>query len=91
VTITPADVLTMAIVVAIQAFHYEAACPYPTDLFVDVLAKVGYVKNATSIVQVRIRQVFPEAFEYRQRDLSFVHVHDRLHCEQRSDDGMVFS
>ena len=39
--------------------------------------------NATSIVQVRINQVSPEAFEYGQRDLSFVHVHDRPHCEQR--------
>jgi hypothetical protein len=64
VTITPADVLTMAIVVAIQAFHYEAACPYPTDLFVDVLAKVGYVKYAASIVQTGISQVFPETFEH---------------------------
>jgi hypothetical protein len=54
----------MAIVVAVQSFHFEARCPYPAHLFVDVLAKVGYVKNAISIVQTRISQVFPEIFEH---------------------------
>lgn len=29
VTITLADVLPMAIVVAVQSFHYEAGCPFP--------------------------------------------------------------
>jgi len=64
VTITLEDVLRMAIVVAGQSIHCEAGCPYPAHLFIDVLAKVGYVKNATSIVQTRISQVFPEAFEH---------------------------
>jgi hypothetical protein len=64
VTITLADVLPVAIVVAIQSSRYKGVCPYPAHLFIDVLAKVGYVKNATSIVQVRIYQVSPEAVEY---------------------------
>ena len=62
VTITLADVLPVAIVVAVQSIHSKGACPYPAHLFIDVLAKVGYVKNATSIVQVRIKSVSPEAF-----------------------------
>ena len=64
VTITLADVSPVAIVVAVQSIHYNGVCPYPAHLFRDVLAKVGYVKNATSIVQVRIYQVSPEAVEY---------------------------
>jgi hypothetical protein len=63
VTITLADVSPVAIVVAVQSIHYNGVCPYPAHLFRDVLAKVGYVKNPTSIVQVRIHQVSPEAFE----------------------------
>jgi hypothetical protein len=62
VTITLEDVLPMAIVV--QSIHYETGCPYPAHLFMDVLAKVGYVKNATPVVQTRISQVFPETFEH---------------------------
>jgi hypothetical protein len=64
VTIALADVLPVAIVVAVQSIHYKGVRPYPAHLFIDVLAKVGYVKNATSIVEVRIHQVSPEAFEY---------------------------
>jgi hypothetical protein len=56
VTITLEDVLPMAIVV--QSIHYETGCPYPAHLFTDVLAKVGYIKNATPIVQTRIRPHF---------------------------------
>jgi len=50
VTVTFEDVLRMA-VDAVQSSHCEAGCPYPAHLFIDVLAKVGYVTNATSIVQ----------------------------------------
>ena len=64
VTITLEDVLHMTIVVAVQSIHCEAGCPYPAHLFIDVLAKVGYVTNATSIVQTRISHVFPETFEH---------------------------
>jgi hypothetical protein len=64
VTIPLADALPVAIVVAVQSIHCNGGCPYPAHLFIDVLAKVGYVENASSIVQVRIHQVFPEAFEY---------------------------
>jgi hypothetical protein len=62
ITLSLEDVLPMAIVV--QSIHYETRCPYPAHLFMDVLAKVGYVKNATPVVQTRISQVFPETFEH---------------------------
>ena len=62
--ITLPDLLSVAIVVAVQPIHCKGGCPYPAHLFIDVLAKVSYVKNATSIVQTRINQVFPEAFEH---------------------------
>jgi hypothetical protein len=64
VAITLANVLPVAVVVAVQSIHYKGGCPYPAHLFIDVLAKVGYVKNATSIVQVRINQVSSETFEH---------------------------
>ena len=64
VAITLPDLLSVAIVVAVQPIHCKGGCPYPAHLFIDVLAKVSYVKNATSIVQTRINQVFPEAFEH---------------------------
>ena len=54
----------MTTVVAVQSIHCEAGCPYPDHLFIDVLAKVGYVKNATPIVQTRISHVFPEISEH---------------------------
>jgi hypothetical protein len=58
VTITLADVLPVAVVVAVQSIHYKGVGPYPAHHFIDVLAKVGYVKNPSSIVQARISQVF---------------------------------
>jgi len=64
VTIILAGVLPVAIVVAKQSIRYKGVCPYLAHLFIDVLAKVGYVKNSTSVLQVRINQVSPEAFEY---------------------------
>jgi hypothetical protein len=33
---------------------HKNGCPYPAHLFIDVLAKVGYVENAASIIQTRI-------------------------------------
>jgi hypothetical protein len=76
VTIILADVFRVAVVAAVQSIHYEGVCSYPAHLFIDVLAKVDYVKNATTVVQVRMNQVFSEAFEQGQGDLSLVHVHD---------------
>jgi len=60
-----ADVLPVAIVVAVQSSQRKGVGPDPDHLFIEVLAKVGYVKNAPAIVQVRVNQVFPEAFEHR--------------------------
>ena len=65
VAITLAGVWPLAMVVAIQSIHYKGVCSYPAHLFVEVLAKIGYVENATSIPQVRINQVIPEAFQHR--------------------------
>jgi len=64
VAVTLIDVLSVVTVVAGQAIHCIGGCSYPTHLFIDVLPKVSGVKNATSIVQTRISQVFPEAFEH---------------------------
>jgi hypothetical protein len=51
VTITLANVLPMAIVVTVNSPSVTSGvCPYPAHLFIDVLAKVGYIKNPTSIV-----------------------------------------
>ena len=63
VAINLAEALPVAIVVAVQSLHYQSVCPYPAHLFIDVLAKVGNVKNATSIVQARVHQIFSQAFE----------------------------
>jgi len=60
-----ADVLPVAIVVAVQSSQHKGVGSDPAHLFIEVLAKVGHVKNAPAIVQVRINQVFPEAFEHR--------------------------
>jgi hypothetical protein len=57
-----ANVLSAAIVVAVQLIEYKSVCSYPVHLFIDILAKVGDVKNATTVVQARINQILPEAF-----------------------------
>jgi hypothetical protein len=46
--------LPVAIAVAVQHGRDMRVCPDPTHLFVDVLAKVGYVEDATPIVKARI-------------------------------------
>jgi len=43
-------VLPVTIASAVQSVQHEGTCSYPAYLFIDVLAKVGYVKNATSII-----------------------------------------
>jgi hypothetical protein len=58
-----ASVLSVAIVVPVQLIEHKSVCSYPAHLFVDVLPKVGDVKNATTVVQARINQVLPEAFQ----------------------------
>ena len=63
VTIALAEALPVAIVVAVQSIHYKGVCPYPAHLFIDVLAKIGNVKNSTPIVQARVHQIISKAFE----------------------------
>ena len=63
VTIALAEALPVAILVAVQSIHYKRVCPYPAHLFIDELSKVGNVKNAASIVQACVHQIFSEAFE----------------------------
>jgi hypothetical protein len=55
VTIGLAATLAVAIVVAVQTIQHKGVCPYPAHLFIDVLAKVGNVNDATAIVEVRVR------------------------------------
>jgi len=43
VTITIADVLPVVIAVAEQSVHCKGVCPYQAHLFIEVLAKVGYI------------------------------------------------
>jgi hypothetical protein len=50
--------LPAAITVAVQRLRDMHVCPDPAHLFIDVLAKVGYVEDTTSIVESRISQVF---------------------------------
>jgi hypothetical protein len=38
-----AEVLPVAIAIAVQFSQYKGACPDPAHLFIEVLAKVGYV------------------------------------------------
>ena len=45
------------LVIPVQSIHYKGVCSYPAHLFMDVLAKVGYVKNSTAIVEVCINEV----------------------------------
>jgi hypothetical protein len=61
--------------IAVESIHQQTVCPYPGHLLIDVLPKIGYVKNATSIVQSPIHQLFSEGFEDGQRDLSLVRGH----------------
>jgi len=74
--VTILGVLPVTIASTVQSIQHKGVRSYPAHLFIDVLAKIGYVKNATSIIQVRINQIFPKSFEQRQRDLSLVCVHD---------------
>jgi hypothetical protein len=64
--VTILGVLPVTIASAVQSVQHEGICSYPAHLSVYVLAKVGYVKNATSIIQVRKNQIFPKAFRARR-------------------------
>jgi hypothetical protein len=64
VTITVADASPMAVVEAVQFATGEGVCPDQVHLLIDVLAKISYVQDPTSVVQVRIDQVSSEAFEH---------------------------
>ena len=58
VAVIPDDVLPVATTVALQRLRDMRVCPDPAHLFIDVLAKVGYVEDATPIVEARVGQVF---------------------------------
>lgn len=59
------NALPVAVTVAVQSSERKGVGPDAAHLFVEILAKVGYVENAPAIVQVGINQVVPEAFEHR--------------------------
>ena len=65
----------VAIAMAVERLRDMGGCPDPAHLFIDVLAKVGYIEDAAAIVEARISQVFSQALEHRKRYLPFVHVH----------------
>ena len=50
--------LPAAIAGAVQRLRDMRVCPDPAHLFIDVLAKVGHVEDATPILEARISQVF---------------------------------
>jgi hypothetical protein len=58
VAVTLADVLALAIAIAVQRPLEIRGCPNPADLFIDILAKVGYVEDAITVVEVCISQIF---------------------------------
>lgn len=64
-SVTILGVAPMTIPSAVQSIEHKGICSYSAHLFIDVLAKVGHVKDATSIIQVRINQIFSKAFEQR--------------------------
>jgi len=50
VAITFTDILPVAIVAAVESIQHKGICPYSAHLFINVLAKVGNVEDAASIV-----------------------------------------
>jgi hypothetical protein len=46
--------LPVAITVAVQGRRDMGVCPDPAHLFIDVLAKVGYVEDTTPVVKSRV-------------------------------------
>jgi hypothetical protein len=70
--------------VAVQCRRVIGVCPHPVHLFIEVLAKVGYIEDTTAVSEARICQVFSQTFEHRERNLPCIHVHNELPCEQRS-------
>ena len=55
----------VAITVAVQRLRENRVCSDLTHLFIDVLAKVGHVEDATPILEARISQVFSQIFNDR--------------------------
>jgi len=51
------EVLPVAIAVPEQRLRDMRVCPDPAHLFIDVLAKVGYIEDATPIVEACVSQV----------------------------------
>jgi hypothetical protein len=63
VTVAVTDASPMAVVEAVEFAHGEGVCPDQVHLLIDVLAKISYVQDPTS-VEVRIDQIASEAFEH---------------------------
>ena len=84
--VTPADALSITISTAVKRRRDMRICPDAAHLFIDVLAKICYIEDATSIVEARISQVFSQTLEHGERYLPFVHIHNKHHCRRNSDD-----
>jgi hypothetical protein len=50
--IVPATLVRLAL--AAKRLREVLACPDPANLFIDVLAKVGYVKDTTTVLESRV-------------------------------------
>jgi hypothetical protein len=58
------DASPMATVEAVQFAPGKGAGPDQVHLLIDVLAKISYIQDPTSVVQVRVDQICSEAFEH---------------------------
>ena len=67
------EALRVAIAVAVQRLRDMRVCPDPAHLFVDVLAKVGHVEDATPIVEAPLPvEVYTDEDEFSmaEKDLA---------------------
>jgi len=80
--VTVDEVLPVAIAVPEQRFSDMRGCPDPAHLFIEILPKVGHVEDAAPIVEACVSQVLTYTFEHGERDLPFVHIHNKPHCER---------
>ena len=47
-------VLPVTIASAIQSIQHKGICSYPAHLFIDILAKIGYIEYTTPAIKMRI-------------------------------------
>lgn len=75
-TVAVACVFPATVLGAVQSIQHKGICSYPAHLFINKLAKVSYIEYTTPAIKMRVHQICSEAFQYRERDLSFVYIRD---------------